>query len=70
MIAIIHDNFGNTFQLAYDTSLNSLFKNMFYETIHSKSNKFSSSATRSTKKAENALNKIIQTFEKDVVNKS
>ena len=43
---------------------------MFYETIHSKSNKFSSSATRSTKKAENALNKIIQTFEKDVVNKS
>ncbi len=70
MIDIIHDNFGNTFQLAYDTSLNSLFKNMFYETIHSKSNKFSSSATRSTKKAENALNKIIQTFEKDVVNKS
>ena len=65
MIDIVHDNIGNSFALAYNTSLNEILTGGIYNTdnIACKKNDFASSYAKREKVALQKLDKIIENFE-------
>lgn len=66
MLDIIHDNFDNTFQLAYDTALGDLLKNCYYYGRLEKagSNAYTSKYKNCIKTSNTKLNTFIATFQK------
>ncbi len=67
MIDIIHDNFRNVFELAYDNTLGEPIKTVIYGTIAAKSFNVASKLAKSEKNCTKQLNKLIAQFEKDVM---
>ena len=65
MIDIVHDNIGNSFALAYNTSLNEILTGGIYNTdnIAAKKNDFASAYAKREKVALQKLDKIIENFE-------
>lgn len=65
MIDIVHDNIGNSFALAYNSSLNDILTSGIYNTdnIAAKKNDFASSYAKREKVAMQKLDKIIEDFE-------
>lgn len=67
MIDIIHDNFDNVFQLAFDISLGDLYKNVIYWPIQNKNPNTVASKLKSQKGSANKkLTKIIKDFKKQI----
>ena len=66
MIDIIHDNFGNVFQLAYDINLGDLAKKVIYESINNGNiSSVTSTLQRSIRSSRNSLERIIKNFQKN-----
>lgn len=65
MIDIIHDNFRNVFELAYDSSLGEPIKTVIYGSISAKSYNISSKLAKAKNSTNKNLNKLIKEFEKN-----
>lgn len=66
MIDIIHDNFDNVFQIAYDYALNELYKHVVFETVNRGSTNVSSILARYKRSAAKKLDRIISDFKEDI----
>ena len=67
MIDIIHDNFRNVFELAYDNAINEPIKSVIYGTIAAKSYNVASKLAKSTKSCQNKIDKLIAQCEKNFI---
>lgn len=67
MIDIIHDNFRNVFELAYDNAIGEPIKNVIYGTIAAKSYNVASKLAQASKTSKRKVNKLIEQCEKSFV---
>ena len=67
MIDIIHDNFRNGFEMAYDSSIGTPIKTVIYGTIEAKSYNVASKLAKTTKSCTKLINKMIAQCEKNFV---
>lgn len=68
MIDIIHDNFGNVFQLAYDNNIGALYKSVIYDTINNGSTSVSSALGKNKRTASSKLKRIVKQFKEAMDN--
>ena len=67
MIDIIHDNFRNVFELAYDNAIGEPIKSVIYGTIAAKSYNVASKLAKTTNSSQKKINKLINECEKNFV---
>jgi hypothetical protein len=65
MIDLIHDNFGSSFPLAYDSSLNGIMLHSFSDPLTAKSTDFASTYAKFEKVAVANLQKMIEEINKN-----
>ena len=68
MIDIVHDNIGNSFALAYNTSLNEILTGGIYNTdnIAAKKNDFASAYAKNEAAGQKTLDKVLTEFEESL----
>ena len=69
MIDIIHDNFRNVFELAYDYAIGMPIQSVIYGTIANKSFSVSSKLAKTEKSCQKKIDKLIAECEKNFVDK-